>query len=52
MCVVCLAKPYCIIFEPCNHVCVCEECSLTIDDCPFDRNHITLKKKVYLPWNN
>jgi hypothetical protein len=48
MCVVCFAKPCCIIFEPCCHVSVCEECSITFTNCPIDRREITLKKKVYL----
>ncbi|CAD8177690.1 unnamed protein product [Paramecium pentaurelia] len=47
-CVICLQKEYCILLKPCGHVCVCEECSKKIDQCPIDRVKVIKMKKVYL----
>ncbi|CAK86820.1 unnamed protein product (macronuclear) [Paramecium tetraurelia] len=47
-CVICLQKEYCILLKPCGHVCVCEECSKKIDQCPIDRVKVTKMNKVYL----
>ncbi|XP_055345902.1 uncharacterized protein LOC129593553 [Paramacrobiotus metropolitanus] len=48
-CCVCLDEDVCMLFVPCNHLCVCEECSKMMDDCPYCRGRITKKSKVFIP---
>lgn len=47
LCVICVTRPYNIVFN-CGHLCVCEECSNSnISDCPMCRAPITKKDKIF-----
>ena len=48
LCSVCIDKRKNIMFTPCNHVCVCEECSIKVSSCPICRGDIEKKTKVYI----
>ena len=52
ICIVCIENEICMIFRPCNHLCVCENCSEKINICPMCRQLITSKIKVKLPGNS
>lgn len=45
-----MEKEYSMIIKPCGHICVCEDCSKIINQCPIDKEKITKIKKVYLSW--
>ncbi|CAD8165429.1 unnamed protein product [Paramecium octaurelia] len=47
-CVICMQKEYSMIISPCGHICVCEDCSKQINQCPIDREKITKMQKAYL----
>eukprot|EP01016_Furgasonia_blochmanni_P023153 TRINITY_DN2507_c0_g2_i3.p1 TRINITY_DN2507_c0_g2~~TRINITY_DN2507_c0_g2_i3.p1 ORF type:complete len:316 (+),score=50.39 TRINITY_DN2507_c0_g2_i3:197-1144(+) len=47
-CLICQSKNFGVILKPCNHVCVCDECSTKIKECPLDRKPIITVEKVYL----
>lgn len=47
MCVVCLDTEPNWIFDSCHHLCVCEVCCLTLDECPMCRKVITSGGKVF-----
>jgi hypothetical protein len=47
-CVVCLDNEKNTMCEPCNHVCLCENCATQVGDaCPLCRANSVSKKKVY-----
>ena len=46
-CCVCINSAPAIVFIPCGHLCVCEECSKKCDVCPVCRNAIGSKIKVF-----
>ena len=48
-CIVCQVNPVNTILRDCNHVCLCLECSKTVEKCPFDRKRITAIERIYLP---
>ena len=48
-CVICQIKPINSILRNCNHACLCFECSLTVDKCPFDRMVSQSVDKIFLP---
>jgi len=50
LCVICLDSKKCIMLSPCNHVCICENCSLKNlgRQCPICRTAITAKTKVFI----
>ena len=48
-CVVCQTAPVGAILKNCNHICLCWNCALTLEVCPFDRQPISNIEKVYLP---
>jgi|GEM_PF-3796972 len=35
-------------FNPCHHVCVCEDCSAKVDNCPICRTKISGKQRVFI----
>lgn len=52
LCVVCLNNKKSIILRPCNHLCLCEECSASkehsIKECPVCRKKIEKRERVFL----
>ena len=48
-CIACITNEISIIFRPCYHLCVCEDCSEKVNICPMCRNLITSRVKVKLP---
>ncbi len=51
-CCICLSANKCVLFLPCKHICVCEDCGLTrlppLTNCPVCRETIRSKTKVFL----
>ncbi|VDM46001.1 unnamed protein product [Toxocara canis] len=39
-CVVCMDRPVKLLISPCGHVCICEQCSLSVEECPLCRTYI------------
>lgn len=49
LCVVCRERPREIIILPCGHVCLCEDCSIDINErCPVCRGGIDQKAAAYI----
>ncbi len=49
LCSVCLARPLEVMISPCNHVCLCRECSSLVgDSCPICKGKIDERINVYL----
>jgi len=48
-CIICQVLPVSTVIRDCNHACLCWECSLTLDKCPFDRKKISSVDRIYLP---
>ena len=46
-CSICLENPRSSCLQPCRHVCVCDDCSRDLTECPICRAHIDFKEKVY-----
>lgn len=47
-CCVCFQKTSCMLYEPCNHICVCETCDVRVSDrCPICRKDIHGRMSVY-----
>jgi hypothetical protein len=47
VCVVCMDKDKNILLGPCNHLCVCQDCSVPLKKCPMCRGDIEKKTKVF-----
>lgn len=48
-CIVCFDNPREVLLEPCNHVCLCENCAERIGSfCPLCRKGISNKKAIFL----
>ena len=53
-CSICLARPKEILFQPCGHVCACQDCAneILIDGgpkiCPICRQNVESCQRVYL----
>jgi hypothetical protein len=51
-CCICLSATKCILFLPCKHLCVCEDCGMMksppISHCPICRLRIKNRMKVYM----
>merc|ERR1712228_968451 len=47
-CIVCLTNDKCITFDNCEHIALCEECEIRIEDkkCPICRVPYTNKRKI------
>ena len=51
LCIVCYSNEKCMLIRPCNHLCLCEECSDNMrhhQDCPLCRRAIANIERVYL----
>lgn len=47
-CCVCFQDTSCMLYEPCNHICVCERCDARVlDRCPICRKDIEGRVSVY-----
>jgi len=47
LCVVCMERDRAIRFEPCGHVCCCQECGSELSSCPMDNQAIEKQQKAY-----
>jgi len=49
VCVVCLTEPKCVLLMPCQHLCVCKDCSMRgeLNKCPLCRKYVHQKMDVY-----
>ena len=45
-CIICYENEMNILFKPCNHLCVCNNCSSKVDSCPMCRTKIKEKNKI------
>ncbi|KHN85576.1 Mitochondrial fission process protein 1 [Toxocara canis] len=45
-CVVCMDRPVKLLISPCGHVCICEQCSLSVEECPLCRTTTHLPAPV------
>ncbi|XP_064648999.1 E3 ubiquitin-protein ligase LRSAM1-like [Lineus longissimus] len=45
-CVVCMDEESTVVFLNCGHVCTCNQCSLTVNDCPLCRQVISHRIKL------
>jgi len=48
LCIACIERDKCIAFAPCGHVSACEQCSLTLTQCPMCRQPIQNNMKVFI----
>ena len=46
-CVVCMDRPREIMMRPCNHYCVCEECSGKLSRCPMCNKYFHKAEKIF-----
>jgi hypothetical protein len=46
-CVVCLDRPRMMMMRPCNHYCICEECSMNLSRCPICTKRFIRMEKIY-----
>ena len=46
-CVVCLDRPRVMMMRPCNHYCICEECSRNLTRCPICTKRFRHMEKIY-----
>ena len=46
-CVVCMDRPREIMMRPCNHYCVCEECSGKLSRCPICTKYFLKAEKIF-----
>ena len=49
LCIVCQDLKWEVILKPCNHYCLCPNCSKTLKLCPICKCRIKKTEKVYLP---
>ena len=49
LCVVCQDLKREVILKPCNHCCLCPNCSKALKQCPVCKRRIQRKEKFYLP---
>ena len=47
-CVVCCDRKYNQMCKPCNHICMCSQCSINIRICPICRSRIVSKEEIFL----
>ena len=49
-CVICLNNRKCYLFQPCKHICCCDECAIKLEDCPICRKKIDFDSsfRVYI----
>jgi len=47
-CVVCLAKPQMTAIDPCGHICMCQDCTTVVRECPVCRGPINKVLRVFV----
>lgn len=47
LCKICLTEQVCITFNPCGHICCCQDCSKELTLCPMCRRRIKQKIRSY-----
>ena len=47
ICKVCMENPLDTLITPCNHLCICKDCSKRVKNCPICRQLIKKKIRVY-----
>lgn len=47
LCCICLDQPKSIVLLPCGHICVCEGCGKSVQQCPLCRENVQGRSKVY-----
>ena len=52
-CIICFSEDREMVFKPCKHLCVCQNCCARIiqdsNKCPFCQNLIIHSERIYLP---
>ncbi len=48
ICTICYQRPREIAFLDCGHYICCEECSLNVTNCPYDKSLILCRKKIFV----
>ena len=50
LCIICLERTKCVVLQPCNHLCLCEECErrLLHRICPICRRQVVGTMRVYV----
>jgi hypothetical protein len=46
-CCVCMDEKRCVMFEPCNHMCTCQNCC-ALEECPLCRTAVSSTTRVYV----
>lgn len=46
-CCICMAARFQIAFIPCGHLCVCQQCSISVDYCPVCRKNIEDRVQIF-----
>ena len=49
VCVVCLDNKRDVVLKPCNHFCLCSDCSKVLKECPMCKKKIRKKEKIFHP---
>jgi len=47
LCVICIERDRAVRFEPCGHICCCQECGSKLSSCPMDNQEIEKQQKAY-----
>ena len=47
-CKICFSNKIDVLCSPCNHVCICSNCSSRIKECPMCRKQIKKFDKIYI----
>ena len=54
LCVVCFMNKKCMLIRPCNHACLCNECTTLLQgenelkECPLCRGHVNHVERIYI----
>lgn len=51
VCIVCYENEIKVLLKPCNHLCVCEKCSIRLEECPLCRKGIRDRDIVKYSYN-
>lgn len=47
-CIVCCDRPRTRLFQPCMHVCTCDECATRVTACPLCKVDVQARWRVFL----
>lgn len=47
LCKICLEEEARVVFDPCGHLCCCDDCSKQLKACPMCRDHVQKSIKVF-----